>query len=129
MTGPTPNPRDLIGRVTSVSGARANLSLTAEAWLDLTGQSFAIGTTATGTLLPGNPLFNVSSAKLAVTGSIPNKTFNVAGSAQVRIWIRVMPPPCRAAAGRSRRFLPPSGRYLKSARRCGIRPAVDTRSA
>jgi hypothetical protein len=63
----------------------ANLNLTAEGCIDITAQTFKITTAATGTLLPGNPLFNITSASLSATGDIMRKEFNVTASAMLQI--------------------------------------------
>ena len=52
----------------------ANLNLTAEGCIDITAQTFMVTTAATGTLLPGNPLFNITSASLTATGDIMKKS-------------------------------------------------------
>jgi hypothetical protein len=61
--------------------------LTAAGCADLTSRSFQIRTTAPGTLLPGNPTFNLTNASLTATGSITAKTFTVTGSATVAVTV------------------------------------------
>ncbi len=69
----------------SFAYAPANLDLTAEGCIDITAQTFKVTTAATGTLLPGNPLFNITSASLTATGDVIKKEFNVAASAMLQI--------------------------------------------
>lgn len=64
-------------------------ALTADACLDLTGHSYRISTTATGTLLPGNPTFNLTRVALSVSGSVTTRaaTFTITGSATAAVTV------------------------------------------
>jgi hypothetical protein len=63
----------------------ADLDLTAEGCIDLPARAFTITTAATGTLLPGNPLFDITSASLTADGDIVKKTFTVTASAVLQV--------------------------------------------
>ncbi len=69
----------------SFSYTPANLSLTAEGCIDITAQTFKVTTAATGILLPGNALFNITGASLTATGDVTKKEFNVTASATLQI--------------------------------------------
>jgi Ricin-type beta-trefoil lectin domain-like len=64
-------------------------ALTADACLDLTSHSYRISTTATGTLLPGNPTFNLTRVALSVSGSVTTRaaTFTITGSATAAVTV------------------------------------------
>ncbi len=63
----------------------ATVNLTAEGCIDITAQTFKVTTAATGTLLPGNPLFSITSASLTATGDIVKKEFNVTAAAMLQV--------------------------------------------
>jgi len=65
----------------------SSTSISAEACIDLTAQSFSLDTTAPASLdaLTGNSLFSISNASLTATGNIKQSTFNVTGSATITV--------------------------------------------
>ncbi|WP_432830077.1 RICIN domain-containing protein [Dactylosporangium sp. CA-092794] len=71
--------------------------LTADGCLDLTNRSFKIKTTAPGTLLPGNPVYNLGNAALTVSGSLSG-TFTVTGSADLTVHAPAGPVTALSAA-------------------------------
>ncbi len=61
----------------------ANLGLSGQGCVDLSGPTFQITTSATGTLLPGNPAFSLSQAGLTATGGAGS--FSVTGTASLSV--------------------------------------------
>jgi hypothetical protein len=65
----------------------SSAAVNAEACIDVTGQSFSLGSTAPAglTALSGNSLFAVTAAALTATGDLKKKTFTVTGTATIQV--------------------------------------------